>query len=259
MTVAPSRAPPRGRVEQYLADTLVGGPVHFTLIDPDKSPGARAAEIARGAVAAGSHLILLGGSTGISRAVVGAAATAIKASVSVPVVIFPQGPDSLSPAADAVLFMSLLNSRNLDLVIRAHARAAPYLRSIELEPIPMGYLVIAPGMRVGEVGQVDAVARDDPQTAAGYALAAEYLGMRFVYLEAGSGAPAPVPVELVRAVRSALRIPVIVGGGIRSASDARPLLEAGADILVTGTITEEEGLGEAFRGIVREVGRVRDG
>jgi phosphoglycerol geranylgeranyltransferase len=246
-----------GRVERYLTTALAGGPLHFTLIDPDKSPGERAATVAQGAVDLGSHLILLGGSTGISPAVMGAAASAIKAAVPVPVVIFPQGPDSISPEADAVLFMSLLNSRNLDLVVRAHARAAPLIRSIGLEPIPMGYLVIAPGMRVGEVGQVDAVARDDGPGAAGYALAAEYLGMRFVYLEAGSGAPAPVPESLVREVRERVRIPVIVGGGIRSADDARPLLAAGADILVTGTIAEERGLGEAFRGIVEEVGKAR--
>ena len=250
-------AAPAGRVERYLADRLADGPVHFTLIDPDKSPGERAARIAHGAVALGSHIILLGGSTGISHEVMGAAARAVKATVSVPVVIFPEGPGSLSPDADAVLFMSLLNSRNLDLVIRVHARAAPVVRKMGLEPIPMGYLVIAPGMRVGEVGQVDPVERDDLAGAAGYALAAELLGMRFVYLEAGSGAPAPVPSPMVRSVRSALEIPVIVGGGIRSAADARTLLEAGANVLVTGTITEEEGLGEGFRGILGEVRRAR--
>ena len=257
MSAGPSGEGAHGRVEQYLANRLTGGPLHFTLIDPDKSPGPRAASIARGAWALGSHLILLGGSTGISPEVMGTAARAVKAAVPVPVVIFPQGQSSISSEADAVLFMSLLNSRNLDLVIRAHARAAPLIRSIGLEPIPMGYLVIAPGMRVGEVGEVDVVSRDDPAVAAGFALAAQYLGMRFVYLEAGSGAPAPVPVPIVREVRSSVSIPVIVGGGIRSAADARPLLEAGANIVVTGTITEEEGLGEAFQGIVREVGRAR--
>jgi phosphoglycerol geranylgeranyltransferase len=257
VTEQPSHPPPAGRVERYLAEHLRGGPLHFTLIDPDKSPGQKAATIARGAVELGSHLILLGGSTGISREVMGTAAKAVKSSVRVPVVIFPEGPGSLAPEADAVLFMSLLNSRNLDLVVRAHARAAPAVREMGIEPIPMGYLVIAPGMRVGEVGQVDPVARDDLASASGYALAAEYLGMRFVYLEAGSGAPSPVPAPMVRAVRSMLSIPVIVGGGIRSGTDARPLLESGANVLVTGTVTEEEGLGPGFRGVLEEVGRAR--
>lgn len=251
------RASEDGRVLAYLNERVGRGALHFTLIDPDKSPGPRAAAIAEGAVALGSDAILLGGSTGISPEVMGAAAEAVGNVVDVPTIIFPEGPGSLTPKADAVLFMSLLNSRNLDLVIRAHARAAPAVRHMHLEPIPLGYLVIAPGMRVGEVGAVDAVARDDLPTAQGYALAAEYLGMRFVYLEAGSGAPAPVPAAMVRAVRSVLGIPLIVGGGIRTAADARLLLDAGAQALVTGTVTEEEGLGEGFRGILGEVRQSR--
>jgi phosphoglycerol geranylgeranyltransferase len=255
--LSPERSP--RWVEERLGERLTHGPAHLTLIDPDKSPGRSAAEIAAGAVALGSDAILLGGSTGISREVMGAAARSIKAEVDVPVVIFPEGPGSLTPDADAILFMSLLNSRNLDLVIRAHARAAPAVRAMHLEAIPLGYLVIAPGMRVGEVGQVDPVARDDTDGAAGYALAAELLGMRFVYLEAGSGAPAPVPATLVHAVRRVLTIPLIVGGGIRSGSDARTLLDAGAQILVTGTVTEEQGLGGGFKSILEEVRRDRDG
>jgi len=246
-----------GRVERYLRQEIDRGPIHFTLIDPDKSPGEAAARTAAQAVEAGSHVILLGGSTGISPEKMGIAATAVKRSVRVPVVIFPEGPGSLAREADAVLFMSLLNSRRLDLVVRAQAQAAPLVRHLGLEPIPLGYLVIAPGMRVGEVGEVDTVARDDLPSAVGYALAAEYLGMRFVYLEAGSGAPAPVPAELLRAVREVCSIPLIVGGGIRTAADARGLLDAGADALVTGTITEQEGIGSAFRGILEEVRRSR--
>lgn len=246
-----------GRVERYLLDRMRGGPVHFTLIDPDKSPSATAGKVAAEAVAQGSHAILLGGSTGMTPEKMGAAARSVKAAVPVPAIIFPEGPGSLSREADAVLFMSLLNSRRLDLVVRAHSKAAPAVRALGLEPIPLGYLVIEPGMRVGEVGEVDVIPRNDPAAAAGYALAAEYLGMRFVYLEAGSGAPAPVPVPMVRAVREILSVPILVGGGIRSAAEARALLDAGANALVTGTITEEEGVGPAFRGILEEVRRAR--
>jgi phosphoglycerol geranylgeranyltransferase len=245
------------RVYDRLVEELRTGPLHFTLIDPEKSEPERAAEIAEGAVNLGSNAILLGGSTGISPARIGEVARSVKRSVRVPIIIFPEGATSLTPEADAVLFMSLLNSRNLDLVIRTHARAATQVRKLGIEPIALGYLVIAPGMRVGEVGQVDAVARDDLATAQGYALAAEYLGMRMVYLEAGSGAPSPVPAPMVEAVRSVLSIPLIVGGGIRSGGDAEALLAAGAQILVTGTVTEEEGLGSGFRAILREVQRVR--
>jgi phosphoglycerol geranylgeranyltransferase len=248
-----------GRIERHLRDLIARGPIHFTLIDPDKSPSATAARVATEAVAAGSHSILLGGSTGVTPEKMGAAARAVKVAVPVPAIIFPEGPGSLSADADAVLFMSLLNSRRLDLVVRAHSKAAAVVRSLGLEPIPLGYLVIAPGMRVGEVGQVDAVARDDPEAAAGYALAAEYLGMRFIYLEAGSGAPAPVPLGILEAVKAVVSVPVIVGGGIRTAAEARVLLAGGADALVTGTITEKEGVGPAFRGILEEVRRARAG
>jgi phosphoglycerol geranylgeranyltransferase len=249
------RAP--GKVERYLLDRMAGGPIHFTLIDPDKSPSETAGRVAAQAAAEGTHAVLLGGSTGMTPDKMGAAARAVKAAVPIPAIIFPEGPGSLSREADAVLFMSLLNSRRLDLVVRAHAQAAPAVRALGLEPIPLGYLVIEPGMRVGEVGQVDVVPRNDPAAAAGYALAAEYLGMRFVYLEAGSGAPAPVPASIVRAVKEVVSVPVVVGGGIRSAAEARGLLAAGANALVTGTITEEEGVGAAFRGILEEVRKVR--
>jgi len=246
-----------GKVLRYLHDRLARGPVHMTLIDPEKSPGERAAEVAGAAVDLGSDAIMLGGSTGISPERMGEAAKAVKRVVKVPTIIFPEGPGSLSSEADAVYFMSLLNSRSLDFVIRSQARAAPYIRRLGLETIPLGYIVVAPGMRVGEVGQVDALARDDLAGAEGYALAAEFLGMRLVYLEAGSGAPEPVPPEMVRAVRAQLTIPLIVGGGIRSGRNAAALLGAGAQLLVTGSVTEEQGVGAGFREILREVRNAR--
>ena len=254
-----SEAATPGPIEHRLRELLRAGPIHFTLIDPEKSPGEAAGEIAQGAVAAGSHVVLLGGSTGISREGMAAAAAAVKARVKVPVIIFPEGPGSLAPGPDAILFMSLLNSRNLDLVVRTHAKTSLAIRKLGLEPIPLGYLVVAPGMRVGEVGEVDAVPRDRPDVAQGFALAAEFLGMRLLYLEAGSGAPSPVPAEMVHAVREILSIPLIVGGGIRSGRDARTLLDAGAQILVTGSVVEEQGLSRGYREIVSEVNRDRDG
>ncbi len=246
-----------GRVLTYLAGRLRKGPVHMTLIDPEKSGGDRAARISVAAVRLGSDAIMLGGSTGISAHRVADTARAVKAAVPVPVIIFPESPASVTGAADAIYFMSLLNSRSVDRVIRMQARSALGIRELGLEPISLGYLIVAPGMRAGEVGEADPIPREDLDTARSYALAAEYLGMQFVYLEAGSGAPAPVPAAMVRAVRDVLSIPLVVGGGIRTAAEARALLEAGAQVLVTGTVTEEQGVGPAFEGILSEVCRAR--
>ncbi|MCI4362945.1 MAG: geranylgeranylglyceryl/heptaprenylglyceryl phosphate synthase [Thermoplasmata archaeon] len=248
-----------GRVHEYLTERLRHGPVHLTLIDPEKSDGPAAGAVARAAVDLGSDAIMLGGSTGITPGRMAEVVRAVKAAVSVPTIIFPEGEGSVAPEAEAIFFMSLLNSRDPDWVIRTQARAAVAVRKLGLEPISLGYLVVAPGMRVGEVGRVDAIARDDPATAQGYALAAEYLGMSFVYLEAGSGAPDPVPADMVRAVRSVLSVPLIVGGGIRTGADARRVLAAGAQLLVTGTVTEEQGVGSGFREILAEVRQDRGG
>lgn len=262
MTGARTSTPPgwnrRTKVLPWLQERVAAAPVHFTLIDPDKTPGQEAGEVAARAEALGTDVVLLGGSTGITSERMGEAARAVHARTSRPVVVFPQGPDSLTGEADALLFMSLLNSRDLRMVVRAQAASSLKVRALGLEPIPMGYLVVAPGMKVGEVGSADCLPRDDPRGAAAWALAAQYLGMQLVYLEAGSGAPSPVPGELVKAVREVLSVPLIVGGGIRTPAQARALLDAGAQVLVTGTVVEEEGEG-ALGPILREVKGARGG
>jgi phosphoglycerol geranylgeranyltransferase len=246
-----------GRVFEQLTEKLGRGPLHMTLIDPDKRDGSSASQVAKAAVALGSDAIMLGGSTGISPEKMAETARAVKQLVHVPIIVFPESPASITSAADAIYFMSLLNSRSVEHVIRMQAHSALEIRRIGLEPLALGYIVVAPGMRVGEVGQADPVPRDNVKLAQSYALAAEFFGMQFVYLEAGSGAPAPVPPPMVHAVREVLHIPLIVGGGIRSAADAAALLDAGAQVLVTGTVTEEEGIGPAFEGILAEVRHAR--
>ncbi len=245
-------------VARRMEESLAHGPIHFTLIDPDKTRGRSAGELAREAERFGSFAILLGGSTGITPEKMADATRSVHRESTLPVIIFPQGPESLTGEADALLFMSLLNSRNVTHVIRLQARAARHVKKLGLEPIPVGYLIIAPGMKVGEVGEADCIDRSDHSAAVGYALAAQYLGMRLVYAEAGSGAPAPVPGPMIRDLKQALSIPIMVGGGIRTASDASSVLDAGADAIVTGTVVEEDGK-EALEPILGEVRRRRGG
>ena len=227
-----------------IADTIVNQThekkLHFALLDPDKQKPAIAGEIAQTVTEAGSSAIMVGGSTLLSQQQVDETVQAIKNNTDLPVILFPSGAKFLSKYADAVFFMSLLNSKNLDFVIREHVKGAPFVKHVGLEPISMGYVIVEPGMTAGRIGEADLIQRDDPQTAVGYALAAEYLGMKMFYLEAGSGAPTPVPNEMITAVKKNTTIPVIVGGGIRDAETAREKARAGADIIITGTAIEKD-------------------
>ena len=113
-----------------------------------------------------------------------------------------------------------------------------FVKSLGIETIPMGYIVFEPGMTVGKVGEANLVGREDGNLAASYVAAAELLGMKLVYLEAGSGAPQHIPPETINTAKREVSIPVIVGGGIRTASAAEAVSRAGADIIVTGTVAE---------------------
>ena len=229
------------------------GPLHMTLLDPDKQAPAEAAALSSEAAAAGTDAIMIGGSTGVTQNKVDATVLAIKEAAKVPVILFPASAANLSPHADALYFMSILNSRDPRLIIGEQRLAAPVVRAWGLETIPMAYLVIEPGMRAGEVGDAELISRKNPTVAVQYALAAQLLGMKLVYLEAGSGAPEPVPDRLIRAVREAIEIPVVVGGGIRTPEAAKAAIHAGADIVVTGTIVEVAREGDALRRIIETV------
>ncbi|HDM67341.1 MAG TPA: geranylgeranylglyceryl/heptaprenylglyceryl phosphate synthase [Thermoplasmatales archaeon] len=233
--------------------------LHFSLIDPDKQKPREAGFIARIAEESGSSAIMVGGSTLVSREQVDETVLAIKDETSLPVILFPSGARYLSKYADAIFFMSLLNSRDVDYVIREHVKGAFFVRDSGIEPIPMGYLIVEPGMTVGRVGKVDPVRRDDIETAVGFALAAKYLGMRFFYLEAGSGAPQPVPNEMISAVKENVDLPLLVGGGIRDPNIAKEKAEAGADIIITGTALEKNkrNLKSHLRSIIEAIEEVK--
>lgn len=214
------------------------GRLHMTLIDPADDPGPAAGRRAAAAADAGTDAIMVGGSTGYTPAGLDAAVAAIKGAVKLPVILFPTSAGLLSGKADAIYFMTMMNSRDIRFLSREQMRGAPAVRKLGIEPISMGYIIVEPGMRVGKVGRAEVVARSDRRTAAAYALSAQFLGMDCVYLEAGSGAPRPVPPAMVRAVRKTIDIPLIVGGGIRTPGAAAAAARAGGDIIVTGTVAE---------------------
>ena len=225
----------------------------MTLLDPDKQSSEEAGALSSEAATAGTDAIMVGGSTGVTQDKVDNTVLAIKEAAKLPVILFPASAANLSPHADALYFMSLLNSRDPRLIIGEQRLAAPIVRAWGLETIPMAYLVIEPGMRAGQIGDAELISRKNPIVAVQYALAAQFLGMKLVYLEAGSGAPEPVPERVIRAVRDAIDIPVVVGGGIRTAEAATAVIRGGADIVVTGTIIEEAREEEALRRIIHAV------
>jgi len=215
------------------------GAIHMTLLDPQKIGPKRCAEIASEAEKGGTYAIMVGGSTLASKNDLDDGVKRIKDLVEIPVILFPNDIAGVSRHADAIWFMSLLNSRLTYYVIDAQAMSAYTVKSYGLEPIPLGYIIVGPGGTVGYVGQARGIPYDRPELAMAYALASQMLGTRFIYLEAGSGAKAPVPPEMIKLVKSQLTVPLIVGGGIREGPTAKTAVEAGADIVVTGNLIEE--------------------
>jgi phosphoglycerol geranylgeranyltransferase len=157
----------------------------------------------------------------------------------VPVILFPQGAAALSPAADGITFMMLMNSTDQRFLIGEQLKGAPFVKKAGIEPVPMGYLICEPGGKAGQVGKADLIGPKETERVAAYAMTAQFLGFRLLYLEAGSGAKHPVSPELIKTARDSCELPIIVGGGIRDANAASIASEAGADWIITGNVTEE--------------------
>lgn len=227
------------KVYEELTDKLKSEKIHMTLIDPASQKPEKSALIAKEASRAGTDYIMLGGSNNIDGSTMDEALRMIKKETDKKIIIFPGSPEMLSEHADAIYFMSLLNSLSTEFIIGYQASVARKVLDFGLETIPMGYIVFEPGMTVGKVGKVSLVGREDVKMAESYALAAELFGMKLVYFESGSGSPTYVSPKVISEVKKKLAIPLIVGGGIRSKEAALEVARAGADIVVTGTVAEK--------------------
>ncbi len=230
-----------GKVEQYLLNKLERGErLHISLLDPLSTPLDKAGDYAFFCEKSGSDAIMVGGSTVYSQESLDNFIKNVKARVKLPVIIFPNNVQSISRQADAIWFMSLLNSVDWYYIVGAQLQGALTVKSFNLEAIPMGYVVFGSESTVAAMGRALPLSPTSHEIAVCYGLAAQYLGMRFLYLEAGSGAPRPLPASTIGAVKKAVSIPVIVGGGIQKPSDAVETCRAGADIIVTGTAIERD-------------------
>ncbi len=213
------------------------GCCYWVLLDPDDFTPEQGAAIAGQAMSAGVDALLVGGSL-MHTNHFDHFVDRIKMRVSIPVVLFPGDSTQLSRHADAILFLSLISGRNPVNLIGEHVKAAPLIKECGIEPIPTAYMLIESGAvtSVEFMSNTRPLPRSKPKIAAAHALAAQYMGMSMIYLEAGSGAPLTVPDAMIKLVRSYIDIPIIVGGGIRDAKTALCKLKAGADIIVTGNM-----------------------
>ena len=200
---------------------------------------------------------MIGGSTFVSENHLDEVVKAIKSKVTLPTILFPNNVTGISCHADAIWFMSLLNSVDPYFLIGAQILGAPLVKKYGLEPISMGYIIVGEGGTAGIVGKAIPVPYNKPELAAAHALAGQYLGMRFIYLEGGSGAKNPVPPEMIRAVKSYIDAKIIVGGGIKTKEQAITAASAGADIIVTGNVVESIGSEQKVAEIINGIKTIR--
>lgn len=230
------------KVESYLNSELKKKKaLLFVLIDSEISNQNSSANLAKQVEKIGASAILVGGSSATDQIEMSQVVKTIKKSIKIPIILFPGNVTGVVPEADAILFSSLMNSENPYFITQAQALGAPSVLKFGLEPLPTAYLVIGDGTSAWFVGSARGIPFEKPKIAAAYALAAQFLGMRFVYLEAGSGAKMTVQPEMVKTVRKTFNGFLIVGGGIKDAKTAKNLVEAGADALVIGTLLEKGG------------------
>jgi len=230
-----------GKVEDYIRKKLEKEKLHFSLIDPDpeKITKEKIKDICEALKNTKTDAILVGGSSGVKNSFLDEAIKIIKETCSIPVILFPGNASTgISRYADAILFLCLMNAKDVTFTTKMQAMGAMLVKEYNIEPIPTGYIIIEPGMKVGE--NANLIKRNEIDKALSYALASQYMGMRLVYLEAGSGAYEHVPKEMISKVKNNIEIPLIVGGGIKSEEQAIECLEAGADIIVTGNIIEKD-------------------
>jgi len=214
----------------------------WILIDPEDVDPGRLPEFVNKAKDSDVDAFLVGAST-LNSGSLDDTIKQIKNNCDLPVIIFPGSSEQVSEFADGILFLTLISSRNPDYLISEQVKGAPLIKSACIEPIATGYILVESGKvtTVQSVSNSEPIPSDNPEYARSHALAAQYMGMKAVYLEAGSGALNSVPQEIVTAVNEFTDIPIIVGGGIRTPQCAREKVIAGASFVVVGNHFEQDG------------------
>ena len=220
------------------------------LADPDKTTDEAAAQLGETATELGLPVILIGGSL-LSEGGPDRCIRAVRRSYTGKIILFPGDAMQLSREADGILFLSLISGRNPELLIGRHVTAAPYVRQAGLEAISTGYMLVDCGRQTSAsyMSHTFPIPYSKTDIAVCTAIAGEMLGLRCLYLDGGSGAERPVSAEMIAAVAANTGIPLIVGGGLRTAQDAANAAKAGADLLVVGNVLEKS------PGLLKEMAR----
>jgi len=247
-----------GKIETTIKQQIEKyGTICLVLIDSENLSTKRTINIIRKVQKCRVSGILIGGSTAIDQLELDKIVKTVKSVTSLPVILFPGNITGISPNADAIFFSSLLNSDNPYFISQSQALGSILVKKYSIEAIPMGYIVIGDAGTIGFIGQARGIPPNKPNLVAMYALASQYLGMRFVYLEAGSGVTSHITSSIVEYVRKLVDCVLVVGGGIKSANIAKEIANAGADIIVVGTLIEQKNFKLELKEIVSTIMKKR--
>ncbi len=239
-----------GKIYKRILEKIASdGGLTFMQLDPPNYEPELAGKIARVAEENGLDAFAVGGSVGAQGKALNDCLKEIKANSSLPRIIFPGNIASLSRHADAIYFMSMLNSNDPYWISGAQIGAALPVKNLGLEVIPTAYIVVEPGEAVGYMGRAQLVPRNKPYLAAVTALAGQFMGNKLIILESGGGAPAPCPKEMVAATKRLIEVPLLVAGGVKTPKFAYETVKAGADIIHVGSAFE------ACKGDLKEMGK----
>ncbi len=229
-----------GRVyKRILKEIEEQGGLTFLVIDPPNQSPEGAGKTARIAEESGVNAFAVGGSLGAQGTLLDETIREIKSHSSLPVILFPGNIATISPRADAIYYLSMLNSMDPYYISGAQIAASMPVKKMGLEAMPSSYIIVEPGRAVGWVGRAKLIPRNFPYLAAASALAGQFMGAHLVILESGGGAESPVPKEMVSEVRKTISVPLVVAGGVRSEKFAFDTIKAGADIVHVGAAIEK--------------------
>ena len=222
-------------LEQLQNKSAAGRKSVAVLIDPDDVDETGLVQVLNAGIESKVDYFFVGGSL-ITAGEVASVVEFIKSYTDIPCVLFPGNAIQIHPAADAILFLSLISGRNPELLIGQHVVAAPVLKRSGLEVVPTGYMLIHSGKptSVSYMSNTQPIPNDKPNLAVSTAIAGEMLGLQCIYLDAGSGASEPVPARMIKQVKKNIEVPLIIGGGLNSTYKVKNALDAGADIVVIG-------------------------